>query len=76
MSTEAEMQRLVQAKLDEIGEHADCVIILATWREGGETMFISETCGNGFAHDALLKHYMDAQEPTEEEFRDEWEKEE
>jgi hypothetical protein len=74
---EAEMRELVRQKLAQLGEHCDCAIILVTWRNNGETLYIDEHSGNEFTREALLKTYVAEQSPEpEDEFRDEWEKDE
>ena len=70
---ETEMRELVKRKLAELGEHCDCAIILVTWQDKGQTLYVTDSCGNGFAHDALLDTYVSEQGTTDEdEFSDEW----
>lgn len=56
--TSEEAEKLLQAAVDKLGDHFDCVQILASWEQEGATRFLPRGSGNWWGRQGMAQEFI------------------
>ena len=57
---DAEIVKLLEETTARLSEHFECVQILVSWNEAGNTRFISRGAGNWYARQGMAHEFINA----------------